>query len=65
LWRIGRALGEYPYGIGRSRFRRRCERWLAENADAFTILEIGTATASYYAAIRRELRDALDRRAGP
>lgn len=50
--------GEYLYGIRRSRFRRRYERWLTGSADAFTILEIGAATASHYAAIRQELRDA-------
>ena len=51
-------LGEYLYGIRRSRFRKRYERWLDEGADAFTILDIGAATASHYAAIRQELRDA-------
>jgi predicted nucleic acid-binding protein len=51
-------LGEYLYGIRRSRFRRRCERWLSDSSDAFTVLEIGAQTASHYADIRRELRDA-------
>jgi predicted nucleic acid-binding protein len=51
-------LGEYLYGIRRSRFRKRYERWLAEGEDAFTILEIGAPTASHYAAIRQELRNA-------
>jgi predicted nucleic acid-binding protein len=51
-------LGEYLYGIRRSRFRKRYERWLAESANAFAILEIGVETAGHYAAIRQELRDA-------
>jgi predicted nucleic acid-binding protein len=51
-------LGEYLYGVRRSRFRRRYERWLEDSADAFTVLEIGAATAVHYAAIRQELRDA-------
>ena len=50
-------LGEYVYGIRRSRFRRRYESWLAESADAFTVLEVGPSTAAHYAAIRQELRD--------
>jgi len=50
-------LGEYLYGIRRSRFRKRYERWLEESAGAFAILEIGIETASQYAAIRQELRD--------
>jgi predicted nucleic acid-binding protein len=51
-------LGEYLYGIRRSRFRKRYERWLEEGADAFHLLDIGAATASHYAAIRQELCDA-------
>jgi len=46
----------WPYRS--SYFRRRYERWLGDNADAFTLLEIGGQTASHCADIRNELRAA-------
>jgi tRNA(fMet)-specific endonuclease VapC len=49
-------LGEYFYGIRRSRVRIRYERWLESNLPLFDVLAVGRETASHYADIRAELR---------
>lgn len=49
-------LGEYRYGIGRSRNRQRYEEWLAESIRNYRVLEVNEETAGFYAAIRSELK---------
>ena len=51
-------LGEYLYGIYRSRLRARYEIWLKANLPLFDLLPIGRETARHYAEIRGELRSA-------
>lgn len=50
-------LGEYLYGIRRSRLRIRYEEWLRTNLDLFDLLSVGRSTANFYAEIRREQRN--------
>jgi predicted nucleic acid-binding protein len=50
-------LGEYQYGIRRSRNRKRYERWLAELIAACRVLTVDESTARRYAEIRDELKD--------
>lgn len=50
-------LGEYRYGIRRSRHRTRYERWLAESLRHCRVLEVDEITAERYAEIRDELRN--------
>lgn len=52
------ALGEFLYGIHRSRFRDRYEQWLRANLPLFDLLPIGEETARRYAEICRELKAA-------
>ena len=49
-------IGEYRYGIARSRHRLHYERWLAEYLRAFRVLDIEERTAAVYSAIRTELK---------
>jgi predicted nucleic acid-binding protein len=51
-------LGEYRFGIARSRRRVEYERWLAESLRLCQILSIDEQTTFAYAAIRSELREA-------
>jgi len=51
-------LGEYRYGISRSREQKRYEEWLTEYLPKFLILDIDERTAVPYAAIRSELKRA-------
>ena len=51
-------VGEYRFGIQRSRHRRDYETWLSMNLPACQVLEITEQTAVAYAAIRSELREA-------
>ena len=51
-------LGEYRYGLKRSRERSARERWLDELEDIFEILEITSNTSRSFAQIRHELREA-------
>jgi len=51
-------LGEYLFGVRRSRFRNRYETWLASYLPLFAVLQIGVRTAESYAEIRAELRAA-------
>ena len=48
-------LGEFRYGISRSRRRDAYERWLDETIGSFTVLNIDRQTTLSYAAIRLEL----------
>jgi tRNA(fMet)-specific endonuclease VapC len=50
-------LGEYLYGLRRSRLRIRYEEWLRTNLDLFDLLSVGRSTANFYAEIRTELRN--------
>jgi predicted nucleic acid-binding protein len=49
-------LGEYRFGVARSRHKERYVRWLASLVAVSRVLEIDDSTASHYAAIREELR---------
>jgi tRNA(fMet)-specific endonuclease VapC len=51
-------LGEYRFGIARSRHRRQYERWLEELVSACIVLEVTVETAVRYAELRGELREA-------
>jgi tRNA(fMet)-specific endonuclease VapC len=51
-------LGEYKYGIRRSRNRRLYEKWLAEFVAACRVLPVDENTAERYAEVRDELRRA-------
>jgi predicted nucleic acid-binding protein len=50
-------LGEYRFGIARSRRRAEYERWLLESLLYCRVLTIDEETIFAYAAIRSELRD--------
>ena len=49
-------LGEYRYGIRRSRDRARYERWLAEAIPNYRVLVVDRGTAEQYAEVRDELK---------
>jgi len=51
-------LGEYRYGIRRSRHRQRYEQWLTDSLRYFRVLPVDEETAIRYAAIRSELKNA-------
>jgi predicted nucleic acid-binding protein len=51
-------LGEYLYGIHRSRRRAQYERWLADTVAELRLLVVGEGTAEHYASIRSELKAA-------
>ena len=51
-------LGEYRYGISRSRNRVQYEQWLAKYLLSFRILSIDEPTTISYSAVRRELKKA-------
>ena len=51
-------LGEFAFGIRRSRDRVELERWLSEVKNACVVLGIDADTADHYADIREELRTA-------
>lgn len=51
-------LGEYRYGIGQSRYRRRYEEWLKRLSANCRVLYVDEATAAEYALIRGELKRA-------
>lgn len=49
-------LGEFRFGILRSRHRSRYEAWLGKLVEASVVLHLDEETAERYAAIREELR---------
>lgn len=49
-------LGEFEFGIRRSRLRGRYEQWLKTNLPIFDVLGVGRETARLYADIRSELK---------
>ena len=51
-------LGEFRYGISRSRDRQQYEQWLAEYLAKFQILDVDERTTLPYSAIRTELKRA-------
>ena len=50
-------LGEFRYGIARSRHRQAYERWLAGLTRTAEVLDVGDATATVYAELRGTLRE--------
>ncbi len=51
-------LGEYRYGISRSRDRKQYEQWLVEYIPKFLILDVDERTTVPYAAVRADLKKA-------
>jgi len=51
-------LGEYRYGIQKSRHRQRYERWLTESIRNYRVLDVDEETARSYATLRSELKRA-------
>ncbi len=51
-------LGEYRYGLKRSRRRDRIERWLSRLEDECDVLPVDRVTARYYADVRHRLQKA-------
>jgi predicted nucleic acid-binding protein len=49
-------LGEFRFGIARSRYRARYTEWLRQLADVSAVLLIDDETAAHYAAVREKLR---------
>jgi len=51
-------LGEYRFGIAHSRHQREYERWLEEMASVCHVLEVSEETATWYAELRGQLKEA-------
>jgi len=51
-------MGEYRFGIATSRRRREYEGWLARGRAFWNVLPVIEETATYYAAIRQQLKRA-------
>jgi tRNA(fMet)-specific endonuclease VapC len=51
-------LGEFRYGIARSRHRAIYERWLTTHLSHFDVLDVTDETAAVYAATRVALKEA-------
>jgi tRNA(fMet)-specific endonuclease VapC len=52
------SLGEFRFGIAQSKHRIDYERWLRENLRFYRIVDVNEETASVYAEIRLELKQA-------
>ncbi|MGH9432758.1 MAG: type II toxin-antitoxin system VapC family toxin [Terriglobia bacterium] len=52
------ALGEYRFGIAHSRHKRQYERWLKEMISMVSILSVDEETATWYAGLRNQLKEA-------
>ncbi len=50
-------LGEFRYGIARSRYRRQYEDWLSDLLLVVQVIEVGEETTIHYARIRVELKE--------
>jgi tRNA(fMet)-specific endonuclease VapC len=51
-------LGEYRFGIAHSRHKREYERWLEEMTALCRVLEVNEQTATLYAVLRGQLKQA-------
>jgi tRNA(fMet)-specific endonuclease VapC len=51
-------LGEYRFGIARSRHQRDYERWIEEMLSVCSVLEVSEQTAIWYAELRGQLKAA-------
>lgn len=49
-------LGEFRFGVARSRYRARYREWLGELVDVCRILDVDQGTANRYAEVREVLR---------
>ena len=49
-------LGEYLFGVRRSRYRARYQDWLSRQLPLWVVLPVGASTAESYADIRGELK---------
>jgi tRNA(fMet)-specific endonuclease VapC len=52
------ALGEYRYGIARSRYHKEYEAWLTGFLAECQVIEITEPTTKFYAGVQNELREA-------
>jgi len=50
-------LGEYPFGIRKSRYREEYEEWLRKNLPKTQIVSVTAQTANYYASLRLRLAE--------
>lgn len=50
-------LGEFRYGIARSRYRRQYEQWLSDLLLIVQVIDVGEETTFYYARMRVELKE--------
>lgn len=50
-------LGEYRFGIAKSRHRDEYERWLQQMISACGVFDVDDETATCYARLRAQLRD--------
>ncbi len=51
-------LGEYRFGIARSRHKREYESWLGEMLALSRVLDVNEETATWYARLRGQLKEA-------
>jgi tRNA(fMet)-specific endonuclease VapC len=51
-------IGEFRFGLARSRHRERYERWLASLVTVSAVADVDLDTATHYARLRDELRTA-------
>ena len=58
VWLSPIVLGEYRFGIKKSRYKEKYESHLAELESDFPILRIDASTSENYAKIRSDLKDA-------
>jgi len=49
-------LGEYRFGLLRSRHRAQTEKWVQQLEREFIVLDVDSETARYYAQVREQLR---------
>lgn len=50
-------LGEYRFGIARSRRKAEYEQWLTRTLTGYAVLDVAEETSVHYAMIRMELKD--------
>jgi predicted nucleic acid-binding protein len=50
-------VGEYRYGISRSRHRKAYEEWMSAELGRFAILDVTTETTTWYVTVRSALRE--------
>jgi len=51
-------LGEYRFGIARSRHKQQYEKWLGQMVSVCRILDVNSETAEWYASVCGQLKEA-------